>query len=415
MKKTARGSAANAIGGYGYGEALAQCLEGLLDRAPQLLSDQPPIPQYAVRMLSEAALGSGSGSGAGAELGSQRLTMLLAQGLHARGVLPQLVANLRTQGLHCDPYADAASDEREQTEATEQDPQLALLLRCLFERGGASVWLLEADIAGALARAVQIAVQRVSSVRCGFSDQVTPLVELLHVVLHFVIRSLSTPLPKAALADGGGAPSPGPLSEQTPAAAQQYRRLVASLRVLCPSLFHILSTAHQELEATFDEGAANAASSSPSGQIDTDASSVSPQLQDTVSRCLGILFDLFPDAVLEFLLLQSPGQGRGNGQMGQGQGQGQGHNGYPSDGSPREVLAAILCLQTMDLRLRVRLLKILAGVVNVSPVGPLVLLSRLYICHSQSQNPSRLGHYEDGSCPGRGPSCTRATPVAAAE
>jgi hypothetical protein len=289
---------------------------------------------------------------------SQPSATALADGLFARNALLLLVDSLRSQGARSDPFGD--NEELDQ----DQDPQLPLLLRCLFERTGSSARLLEADLAGALARAVQIAVQRVSSVRSGFSDQVTPLVELLHVVLHFVIRSLSTPPPKATLADGGGggAPSPGPLSEQTPAAAQQYRRLVASLRVLCPSLFHILSTAHQELEATFDEGVANAASSFPSSPIETDASSVSPQLQETVSRCLGILFDLFPDAVLEFLLLQSPGQGRGNGQMGHG------HNGYPSDGSPREVLAAILCLQTMDLRLRVRLLKILAGVVNVSPV-----------------------------------------------
>jgi hypothetical protein len=112
--------------------------------------------------------------------------------------------------------------------------------------------------------------------------------------------------------------------------------------VLCPSLFEILSAAREELDATVTDLSLSAGGGPPP-QVDGGAEGAVPlQLQETVSRCLGILFDLFPDAVLEYLL------GTGGGGR-----------------TPRAVLASIVCLQHMDLRLRVRLLKILAGVANV--------------------------------------------------
>jgi len=320
------------------GRSVAACLDDLLNHVPAMLCDQPPIPLYAVRMLTDSAMVSLPSATA------------LADGLFARNALLLLVDSLRSQGARSDPFGD--HEEQEQ----DQDPQLPLLLRCLFERTGSSARLLEADLAGALARAVQIAVQRSVGTRSGFSNVVAPLVELLHVVLHFVIRSLSntpkevsTPSPAqrggGSEADGGGAY----------AAAQQYRRLVFPLRVLCPSLFEILSAAREELDATVTDLSLSAGGGPPP-QVDGGAEGAVPlQLQETVSRCLGILFDLFPDAVLEYLL------GTGGGGR-----------------TPRAVLASIVCLQHMDLRLRVRLLKILAGVANVrlppfSPQFPLFL------------------------------------------
>lgn len=289
---------------------VSQCLEGVVEHLPALLTDQSPIPQYAVRMLTDAAISS------------LRVATLIADGLSTRNALPLLIDNLRTQGRDRDPYSDA--------EVSEQDPQLALLLRCLFERTGSSARLLEADLAGALASAVQIAVQRSASVRSGFKDQVTPLIDLLHVVLHFVIRSLSSP-PKESPSN---TPSPRQKNiDSTLSAAQQYRKQVSPLRVLCSTLFEVLAAANEELEATI----ADDAQSTPEGEVPA-------QLQETVSRCLGILFDLFPDAVLEFLLVnRGPGQGQ----------------------SPREVLSSILTQAHIDLRLRLRLLKILSGVANV--------------------------------------------------
>jgi len=175
-------------------------------------------------------------------------------------------------------------------------------------------------------------------VRSGYSVQVAPLSDLLHVVLHFVIRAMSAPVvtevgsdPKSPLQ------SPGAASRSNTAAqAQHYRKLVGSLRSLCPALLAILADGPNELEA-----ADSITMRGVTGDI-----AVASLLLETASRCLGILFDLFPDSVSETILSAPAVRGAK---------------------ASREIFSEVLCTQRMDLRLRIRMLKILAGVVNMAP------------------------------------------------
>jgi serine/threonine protein kinase len=297
-----------------------------------LLGDQAPIPQYAVRMLVESL-----------QITAE-LSDLIARQLGEGGGLSALVALFGRQA------------ERVTEWGQEQDPQLTVLLRLLFERRGLELPLLQAGmphaLCGVLFRMVQQQQQLeerggglTQSHRLNYLSAVAPQVELLHVALHFVIRRLS-----------GGDDKDG--------TALQACERVQECRTLYPVLLSALITAVLELAPS--DAVAGA------GHVDKTADSASLHTADTVSRCLGILFDLFPDSVTEYLCNGSTAKVALEPAM---------HQYYVSlrvkgrDISPREVLAAVICQPSAHIRLRSRILKIIAGMLSIAPqIGKLAIV-----------------------------------------
>ena len=96
---------------------------------------------------------------------------------------------------------------------------------------------------------------------------------------------------------------------------------------------------------------------------DDDEESVLAMLRDSASRCLGILFDIFPDSVTSNLLSTSEIVLGSNGTS-----PNRGTSNYSINSNvPRIIIAKIITQPLVDIRLRIRLLKILAGVVKMAP------------------------------------------------
>jgi len=274
-----------------------------------LLADQAPIPQYAVRMLNESLLITSD------------LADLLVRQLTENGVLPALVGLFGRQAQQAGEWG------------SEQDPQLTLLLRSIMERRGAALALLEAGLPLALCNTIYHAVHTqfqgeeqgrnmAVSRRLDYLLALQPIMDLLHVVLHYVIRQLSTEADKDAA---------------------HACNLVNQCNMLCSALLSILTTASLDL-----------------GAIDPAAEGASsvPHIADTASRSLGILFDLFPDTVSVSLC-------RVNRDI---------RNPYAidlrikgRDSTACDVIAAVLVKASAHTRLRSRLLKIVSGVASMAP------------------------------------------------
>lgn len=259
-------------------EVVAQC--------PHLLRDQAPIPQYVVRLLIEI----------------MRITPLFAhtvvQSLQQSGTLEVLVRTLREA-------AQSAGSPEDDTDIA--DPQLAVLLRNVFETSEGPPVLLQCDLATALVTALIASVYgtmndplsaHASDASVSAHEATILLVDLLHVVLHFVIRSLSTADEKDAQLNRQGTPKAlGPHLTQ----AETFRKQVAPLRAVSPALLLIFSYVSNFLR-THDSSTSGPHSDDASQESASATLAAYTHLIESSSRCLGILFDLFPDAVTSQLL-----------------------------------------------------------------------------------------------------------------
>ena len=279
------------------------------DALALLLSDQAPIPQYAVRMLNESLLITSD------------LADLVVRQLTENGVLPALVGLFGRQAQHAGEWG------------SEQDPQLTLLLRSIMERRGAALSLLEAGLPLALCGTIHHAVygqyqleeqgrNMAMTHRLNYLLTLQPMIDLLHVVLHYVIRQLSTEADKDAA---------------------HACNLVNTCNALVSALLSTLTTACLDL-AGIDPA--------------IEGASTVPHIADTTSRSLGILFDLFPDTVSDSIC-------RANRDL---------RNAYAidlrikgRDSTACDVFSAVLVKPSAHMRLRSRLLKIIAGVATMAP------------------------------------------------
>jgi len=288
----------------------AQCMQAPCGAAlAGMLADQAPIPQYAVRMLNESMLITSD------------LADLVVRQLAENGVLPVLVGLFGRRAQHAGDWG------------SERDPQLTLLLRSIMERRGAALSLLEAGLPLALCSTIHHAVyQQYQLEEQGCNMAVThrldyllalqPIMDLLHVVLHYVIRQLSTEADKDAA---------------------HACNLVSQCNTLCSALLSILATASLDL-AGVDPA--------------TEGASTVPHIADTASRTLGILFDLFPDTVSDCLCRVNRDTRNPYGVDLRVKGR---------DSTACDVLSAVLVKTTAHTRLRSRLLKILAGAASMAP------------------------------------------------
>jgi hypothetical protein len=306
------------------GVMMTQCLSNFCQHINGFLIDQPPIPQYIVRMLSDLML-----------IDVNNSDEIFAD-ICSNPVTSSLVQLFRDQN-------DRQKDNRSINSsrdgiADEYDPQLAILIRRIFEKTGA-MNMLNNDIAGALYEALQsligslprqnIKILGEIGISGDLMERLVPTMELLHVILHHVIQSQFEK-------DGNSNDA------INVAHRQKYRTLVDSFRNLVPTLLSILMLRNGDPSNTD----ANDWSIRSSGRDPT----VLPHLHETASRCIGILFDIFPDAVTDFVVQDRPI-----------------HFGEVNWGSARQILASCLCDEVIHVSLRLRLLKVLNGMITISP------------------------------------------------
>lgn len=281
-----------------------QVIPPLLAHIPALLTYRAPIPQYLVRLISDLLTINPTVSAA------------VVQSLLSTGCLENLVQLLKRN----------PSEESEEMSGMVIDSQLIVLLRNIFESPDGAAPLLYHDLCNALVATL------ISSVYEGMNDTVsrvgmlaTPstantsslpnqaalgmgvgmgmvnqhelvivLVDLVHVVLHFVIRALSTADEKDRQHNATHHTTSAIYNTQ----AELYRKQAAPLRALSPALLLIFAFVHNYLHT---------------GQQQEDTDSQDPSsmlaymhLLDSTSRCVGILYDLFPEAVsLQLLAKQN--------------------------------------------------------------------------------------------------------------
>jgi hypothetical protein len=312
-----------------YKDSAYNCISRYVPHISSQLSDQSPIPQYTIRLIADTVTVSPT-------IANEIMKDLKINGCVE--VLIQLLRDGRGNANDNNSY-DNVDDERI------QDPQLSILLRFMFERPEMSMKMLQCDAAGAVCNAVLNAVGVTTATSPITSDGqraelLVPTVDLMLVILNYFIRSL------AAIAESNVSPSStNSKSPDRTNLSEQLHRLATPLRKVCPALFIILA------------GPKNL------NPKDDDEESVLAMLRDSASRCLGILFDIFPDSVTSNLLSTSEIVLGSNGTS-----PNRGTSNYSINSNvPRIIIAKIITQPLVDIRLRIRLLKILAGVVKMAP------------------------------------------------
>jgi hypothetical protein len=193
------------------------------------------------------------------------------------------------------------------------DPQLLFLLRNLFEfnKETASL-LLESDIGGSLSIAIIASVYHnirfpfVHNTAIGSSslinfDLLIPLMDLLHLILHSVLREISS------------ASQPQQQQSGAPAVqrAEQHKKLINPLKAVTPALLLVIAYVDSYLlESGKAKPQRNSRRNEEEEQEDQEEEEENdPQehliklhLLETSTRCLGILFDLFSDTITNQLI-----------------------------------------------------------------------------------------------------------------
>jgi hypothetical protein len=359
------------------------CIAAIVEHSPALLADQPPIPQYFVRLLLDIMNVS------------PVCSQVVSEQLVKRGA-PEFLGKL----LRPRPQAAGAEEDDTEMDGVDGNPQLALLLRQVYETTDCAGMLLRSDLGPILTEATIAAVyatmnDSLSSTVGRPSDRFSPnalprhegvmrLVELIQVVLYHIVRLQ----PKDAAS-----------AQQSNNVAELYRRQVAQMRVLSPALLTVIAYANEFLRVNADTDAARGGP----GSDDLDAASAVgayAQLLDGVSRCLALLFDLFPDALttqllskVSVLLDRSNDQSR-PGMMSPTRGGGRGIQLLPraviagallnaqvcrGDGSISllPVLTRFICRSYLqiDIKTRSRLLKVLHALCRVSSTAHIAAIS----------------------------------------
>lgn len=330
------------------GNALRESLGLVVRKAGALLTDQLPIPQYTVRLLVDLlAQTSSSGSGA---IGT------IVGGLTQTGALETMVLLVKKcTGNHRGSEEEVGGG---------LDPQLIVLIRLLMERSvEAAQQLLKADLAEVLTSAFLVHVftglhKAMAPVEVGeessprqvlvlarsrqldkvFVEEMLLLVDLLLAVLYCVFRQL------AMNADHLSAEE----KERHRQRQQTYLRLLGPLKGAVPGMLILLHCSTVLLERREDKG------EEEEGLGKVDSSAV-VHVQEVLSRCLGIVFDLFPDALVRQLLSLESLVAKAQQVL------------SLSDADtgtfvPRRILASCISSAQVNEKVKVRTLKILGGI-----------------------------------------------------
>ncbi len=273
-------------------------LPTLLLQVPSLLQDQAPIPQYTVRLLCDVFTVNTT------------ISSSVVQCLISTGSVEVLVQLLK---------------QKPDEESEGIDSQLIVLLRTIFECNGAE-HLLHNDLATSLVTTLISSVYSSMNSSVSTSSLVTGrrgdtlhttntiegvtnqhqtiivLIDLLHIVLHFVLRAVST----ADERDRQYNAAHNTNNKAYYLQAEGYHKQVAPLRAVSPALLMIFAYVSVYLRETSSTNASNidnnSTHSNHSESSDANSLLAYCHLLDSSSRSLGIIFDLFPDAITVQLL-----------------------------------------------------------------------------------------------------------------
>lgn len=395
---------------------LTTMLSTYLLAAPSQMNDVAPIPQYALRTYHDLF-----------QIHSMLTREILSTAWKQGNVVSVLIQVLQVQSTSSTSSSSAAaagggrtSDADSVSHAPSQaqsglDPLLITILRQLWDVGqGHELQLLQQDLAGALTVTVIATVYaQISYPFCVTSstykendgdedsnvrnhnnsdiafETLLPMLDMLYVMLHYVLKISAQ---SAAQQTSPNRPSSSSTSANTADVQQQYRRLVTSLRATSPALLLLIAYAEYTLlhgtnsEFSDDTRAGSSSRRYPTRPTTAAGTTNNPSavaaaastggalhhILDLSTKCLGMLFDLFPDIVASQLLSrqsvlldqqqqqssQSPRQARRS----------YGVAGFvdPDALSPRLILTSALYNPQVDLRVALKILKIFYGASKVA-------------------------------------------------
>ena len=254
-------------------DTFQQSLISLFTYMKNMLKDQSPIPQYTVRLLVEMITISPS------------LAPFIAKYFLDSDTF-QAVSNLLEIPGDSDSEVDSSGTV---------DPQVAILLTSVFEHNTDPSNVLDSELSTLLASSITSVLFLQNNSKELNIEIITPLIDLLHCILNFVINSLSV------LEERKDNQPQSPSSSSKYNLAEQRRRAVAPLRSVCPAILLIFVKVMNSIE----EYVSMRTTEDDDDDFDVENDSMLTSfmyVMDVSSRCLGILFDLFPDAVTNVLL-----------------------------------------------------------------------------------------------------------------
>jgi hypothetical protein len=267
----------------------------LYPKISAVLVDQAPIPQFGVRMLLDSIVCVSSND--------ESLLNILNE-LRRHGCINVLIQMLKIGAANTQAQQQDSSNNAENQ--LEQDPQLVVLLRALFERSQQThpeaphvvLSMLESELTQAIVSAVNSYVPIGGIVAV---DVLMPLLELMYSVLSFIFRSQQQQASNTNTAAGARVN------------VDLLRKHAHPLRGLCGWLFGVLLATECRLsyvelplwckDSNDDDNAGKDLDQERSvGSSNDSGNSNMSQIMDFATRCLGLLFDIFPDAVMTLLL-----------------------------------------------------------------------------------------------------------------
>ena len=275
------------------------------DNLLELLRAEDPIPQYVVRTLTEIVNVSDG------------FTSLLSEKIENAGLLQGIIQFLEIDSeIARDMYGNINSPTNGHALP---DVQLIHLIRTLFDRSSAKGRYISVRRSSQSMLAVSICRMLPLVVHGRNYEIAVALLGMLSSVLHFVLRSLTS--------KGDDLTPSGELLE---------------MRQLCSPLFSVTCTLFQIMSWRPKESRQSPHRRTSFGDVE---SSLLSSMHETCSRCLNILFDLYPVAVVGQIL--------------------------DGDDTSRiscdDIMANILVDASLDEKVKVRLLKLLHSMVKLIP------------------------------------------------
>ena len=268
----------------------------VLSHSTILLVDQAPIPQYFIRLLLEL------------RSISSVIARVVVDTLVKYNTIECLLKLLRphNNSSNSSSSSNIVSDE-EQYETADSSPQLALLLRGIFETGDYAELLLKSDMATILTAAAisnvcgninEALIQGLQGQHTEFfnisllpsHEGTIVLIDLIQVVLYYVMRSQPR--------------DPQNINTTAVTHADILRRQVACMRALSPVLLMLVSYTSTFLQLHTDDTTTILYSprTDESNNPNSTAITAYSHLLDTSTKCMALLFDLFPDSLTTQLL-----------------------------------------------------------------------------------------------------------------
>lgn len=358
-----------------------QLLQSIFTQMASLLQEEIPMPQYAIRLL--VSLFSVAYTSPNAH--QIKLADLLMSNLRSYGLVPILMEVLKVTSTTAMTNSNSISasgvaEQSSQVLGNMLDPQLLQLIRSVCEFHSKSSEDSQASISGVLLLiesevAQSLSIATISTVYAYISypyhssslptsgsvgvalsassstaEVISLLLDVTYFVLHFVLKSLSdNSNNNHQMVNGAGAPVTRHIF------SQQLRKAITAMQSISPALLMVMGYC-EHLLASYPGSVA-----SPPSNVDaedTTTIAMATQWLDMSGRCLGMLFDIFPDILSSQLLskqsvcLQQP-------------------QATPSSNTaipqlpPRVILSKVLRNRRIDQKIQLKIVKILFGITKV--------------------------------------------------